>query len=391
MIDIKRIFVVVLDSLGIGEMNDSSKFGDSGSNTLKSLFDSNKLSIPNLINLGLGNIDGNQYFNIKNAPTSCIARMQEQSNGKDTTVGHWEIMGIISEKPFPTYPNGFPEEIIKEFETKTGRKILCNKPYSGTQVILDYGTEHEKTGNLIVYTSADSVFQIAAHEEVVPVKELYKYCEIAREILKNEHSVARVIARPFIGEYPNYTRTPNRHDFSLKPPKKTALDYLNENKFDVISIGKINDIFAGQGVTKSIPTKSNNDGMKKTLQLVDTDFNGLCFINLVEFDSVYGHRNDIDGYTNALNEFDKWLGIFLPKLKPDDILFITADHGCDPKTESTDHSREYTPMLCFGDSIKHINLGTRNSFSDIGKTILDIFNIENNISGESFYNDIIRQ
>lgn len=390
MIFIKRIFVIVLDSLGIGEMHDAEAFGDKFSNTLKSLYNTKKLNIPNLMKLGITKIEGNEYFNDKTENIASIARMSEKSNGKDTTVGHWEIMGVVSEKPFPTYPNGFPNDIIKKFEEKTEKNVLCNKPYSGTQVLIDYGEEHENTNSLIVYTSADSVFQIAAHEQKTPINELYKYCEIARSILKDEHAVARVIARPFVGEYPHYTRTPNRHDYSLAPPKMTALDYIKNKGFDVISVGKINDIFSGQGITKSIPTKSNKDGMNKTTEISKTNFNGLCFVNLVDFDSTYGHRNDVNGYTEALNEFDLWLGDFIANMNDRDILFVTADHGCDPNTESTDHSREYTPMLCYGKNITQKNLGTRQSFADIGKTILDMLEIENDIEGESFYS-IIRK
>lgn len=384
----ERVFVIVLDSLGIGELPDAAKYGDAGSNTLKSLCDSNLLNIPNLSKLGIFNIVGNDYTTKYNNPTAIIARMAEKSNGKDTTVGHWEIMGLISEKTFPTYPNGFPEDIIKKFEEKTGKKVLCNKPYSGTQVILDYGQEHEKTGDLIVYTSSDSVFQIAANEEIVPVEELYKYCNIARSILKGKHAVGRVIARPYVGQYPNYTRTANRHDFSVEPNGLTVLDYLKQSGLDVIAVGKINDIFAGRGITKAISTISNEDGMKKTLEVCHSDFKGLCFVNLVEFDSLYGHRNNTEGYVNALNEFDNWLGLFLNYMSSDDILIITADHGCDPETESTDHSREYTPMLLYGKNIVSANLGIRDSFSDIGKTILDIFGIDNKLDGKSFADEI---
>lgn len=380
----KRVFVIVLDSLGIGELPDAAKYNDSGSNTLRSLYNSKKLNIPNLCTLGLFNIEGNDYFKADINHKSIISRMAEKSNGKDTTVGHWEIMGLVSEKPFPTYPDGFPDEIIKDFENKTGKKVIVNKPYSGTQVILDYGKQHEETGDLIVYTSSDSVFQIAAHESIVPINELYKYCEIARNMLVGEHAVGRVIARPFIGEYPNYTRTANRHDFSVAPPNKTALDFLKDSGFDVIAVGKINDIFAGKGITKAIPTVSNDDGMNKTLNLCEAEFNGLCFVNLVEFDSLYGHRNNTEGYTEALNVFDAWLGVFLSKLKTEDFLIITADHGCDPATESTDHSREYTPMLLYRKDIKPVNLGTRDSFADIGKTVLDVFDIQNDIDGVSF-------
>ncbi len=391
MIYIKRVFVIVLDSLGIGELPDADRYGDKGSNTLKTLFNSKKLNIPNLEELGIFNIEGNNYTSKNNAYKAVIARMSEKSNGKDTTVGHWEIMGLVSEKPFPTYPNGFPNEIIDKLEKQTGRKILCNKPYSGTQVICDYGLEHEKTGGLIVYTSSDSVFQIAAREDIVPIEKLYEYCKIARNILAGEHAVGRVIARPYIGTHPNYTRTANRHDFSVVPPKMTALDYLKQSGFDVISVGKINDIFAGQGITRTVLTKSNADGMKKTLEIANEEFNGLCFVNLVEFDSLYGHRNNIEGYTNALNEFDLWLGAFLEQMQKDDVLIITADHGCDPATESTDHSREYTPMLFYEKNISSTNLGTRDGFADIGKTVLDIFGVDNNICGNSFYNLIKKE
>lgn len=384
----KRIFVIVLDSLGIGEMPDACLFNDQGSNTLRSLYNTGLLNIPTLENMGLFNIDSNEYKSIVTTPVSARARMKEASMGKDTTVGHWEIMGLVSEKPFPTYPNGFPKSIIDEFEKKTGKKTLCNKPYSGTQVILDYGKQHEETGDLIIYTSGDSVFQIAANEDIVPLEELYKYCNIARQMLVGEHAVGRVIARPFIGKYPEYTRTSNRHDYSVIPPSDTALDYIKNAGYDVISVGKIADIFSKKGITQSFPTKSNKDGMETTSLIAQKDFNGLCFINLVDFDSTYGHRNDTLGYTRALNEFDSWLKAFIKQLKDDDVLFITADHGCDPDTESTDHSREYTPLLIYGKSIKPQNLGTRDTFADIGKTILDIFNIPNTLSGKSFYSEI---
>ena len=390
MIIIKRVFVIVLDSLGIGEMPDAHIYNDEGSDTLNSLYKSGKLNIPCLSSMGLFNIDGIEYGEKCLTPTASFARMAEKSRGKDTTVGHWEIMGLVSEKSFPVYPNGFPDEIIHEFEKKTGKKVICNKPYSGTEVILDYGKKHEQTGGLIVYTSSDSVFQIAAKEDIVPLKELYGYCEIAREMLKGEHAVGRVIARPFSGDYPNYVRTSNRHDYSVAPPDKTALDFLNLNGYDVISVGKICDIFAGMGITESHPTKSNEDGMRITHSLLNKEFNGLCFVNLVDFDSVYGHRNNVLGYTDALNAFDNWLNDFKNNLKEEDILIITADHGCDPVTESTDHSREYTPMIIYGKKIKCTNLGTRCSFSDIGKTILDLFGVDNNINGTSFLQDIKR-
>lgn len=383
-----RVFLIVLDSVGIGEMPDADKYRDCGSNTLRAVSKSDKFNIPTLKALGISNIDGVDYLGTCEKPIAAVGRMTEKSCGKDTTMGHWEISGVISKKPMPTYPNGFPNEIINEFEKQTGRKVICNKPYSGTEVIKDYGKEHMETGSLIVYTSGDSVFQIAAHEEIVPPKKLYEYCTIARKILTGKHGVGRVIARPFIGENGSFTRTSNRHDFSLEPPEKTMLDYLSENGFDVISVGKIFDIFSSRGITKKYATKNNADGMKTIDTVFDTDFNGLCFINLVDFDMLYGHRNNIDGYANALTEFDDWLKNFTAKLKSEDILIITADHGCDPSTPSTDHSREYTPLIVYGKNINPVNLGTRETFSDIGKTILDLFGIKSNISGNSFLNSI---
>lgn len=362
-----RVFLIVLDSVGIGELPDAAEYGDAGSNTLKACYDTGKLSLPNLERLGLFHIDGNGYGKKADAaPTARVARLRECSKGKDTTTGHWEMMGILSERPFPTYPNGFPPEIIEEFERRTGRKTLCNRPYSGTAVIADYGEEHCRGGALIVYTSADSVFQIAAHEAVVPIEELYRDCEIAREILCGEHAVGRVIARPFEGEHP-YRRTPRRHDFSLLPPKETTLDRLSKEGFDVIGVGKIYDIFAGKGLTESRREIGNETDMKITSELQERDFHGLCFTNLVDFDMLYGHRNDVEGYTNALNRFDEWLGGFLEKMRADDLLMITADHGCDPSTPSTDHSREYVPLLLFGAGVRAENLGTLDGFGRIGE------------------------
>ena len=387
--DIKRVFLIVLDSVGIGEQEDSHLYGDEGSNTLKSCFQQEGFCVPNMKKMGLFNIDGIDYADGIQNPSGAFGRLKESSKGKDTTTGHWEIAGIISETPLPTYPEGFPDEILDEFTKRTGRGILCNKPYSGTQVIEDYGKEHIKTGKLIVYTSADSVFQIAAHEDIVPLSELYRCCEIAREILKGKHGVGRVIARPFTGDFP-FRRTPNRHDYSLVPPEKTLIDALAENGLDVIPIGKIYDIFAGKSLKESNPTKSNADGMDKTEHFATTDFNGLCFTNLVDFDMVYGHRNDAMGYAKALMEFDRWLGNFIPKLRDDDILMITSDHGCDPLTESTDHSREHIPLLVYGKKIRSVNLGTRSTFADIGKTIADLFGIDADIKGESFKNLIMK-
>ncbi|MBQ9482934.1 MAG: phosphopentomutase [Ruminiclostridium sp.] len=371
----KRVFVIVLDSVGIGEAPDAADYGDEGSNTVKACYDTGKLEVPNMRELGLFNIDGNDYGGACEAPTGAFARLRELSKGKDTTTGHWEMMGIVSEKPFPTYPDGFPPEVIDEFERRTGRKVLCNKPYSGTKVIADYGEEHLKTGALIVYTSADSVFQIAAHEDIVPVEELYKYCETAREMLKGEHAVGRVIARPFTGSHP-FTRTPRRHDFSLRPTKKTVLDMVSEAGLTCYGVGKINDIFAGAGLNGFIRTEGNTDGMKKTGEFAEKDWNGLCFVNLVDFDMLYGHRNDVAGYTAALNEFDAWLGGFMKTLRPDDVLMITADHGCDPITPSTDHSREYVPLLIYGSEVEPTNYGTMDGFDNVGRFVCRYLGIE---------------
>ena len=322
-------------------------------------------------------------------PIGAYGKCQEVSMGKDTTTGHWEMAGHISRQAFPTYPNGFPDEIIEEFKRRTGRGVLVNKPYSGTEVIKDYGEEHLKTGDLIVYTSADSVFQIAAHEEKVPLEELYEYCRIARSILTGKNAVGRVIARPFLGDSKdNFYRTKNRHDFSLVPPE-TMLNNLESNGYDVIAVGKIKDIFAGSGITESYHTRDNTEGMDKTMELVDKDFTGLCFVNLVDFDMIYGHRNDVDGYAKAYTSFDKWLEEFLLKLRENDVLMITADHGCDPSTPSTDHSREYVPILIYGKNVNPVNLGIRETYSDIAKTIDDMFGVfSDKIEGKSFLNEI---
>lgn len=384
-----RVFLIVLDSFGVGNAPDAAAFGDEGSNTFKACFDSGKLNIPNMKKLGLFNIDGVDFGEREKEPLGAYARLVEESAGKDTTIGHWEIAGIISEKPLPVFPDGFPGEVIKEFERRTGRKTLCNKPYSGTEVIKDYGAEHMKTGALIVYTSADSVFQVAANENVVPVKKLYEYCEIARDILKGDYAVGRVIARPFVGTSPeNFARTSNRHDFSLLPPSKTMLDILKDNGKDVLSVGKIIDIFAEQGITGFIRTVSNADGMIKTAEFEKKDFDGLCFVNLVDFDMKYGHRNDVAGYTNALNEFDIALGDFMKNMREDDVLMLTADHGCDPSTPSTDHSRECVPLIICGNNVKSGNLGTRKGFTCIAKTILSMFNLKNTFFGEDLAPEI---
>ena len=386
---ISRIFLIVLDSFGIGEMPDAPAFGDIGVNTLRSISASRAFRVDTLKRLGLGNIDGCEWLGKVDQPMAAVARLSEQSQAKDTTAGHWEIAGLPSAKPFPTYPNGFPEEIIRAFEEKTGRKVLCNLPYSGTKVIADYGKEMVETGSLIVYTSADSVFQIAAHEDIVPPEQLYEYCRIAREILQGEHGVGRVIARPFTGTYPEYTRTPRRHDFSLEPPADTVLDNLKNNRLDVISIGKIHDIFAGRGLTATIYTGGNGEGMERTLQVANQDFHGLCFVNLVDFDMLYGHRNDIDGYAAAISAFDRWLEHFISQMGSEDVLMITADHGCDPGyTATTDHTREYVPLLIYGDAIRPVNLGTRHGFCDIAATVAEWMQTEDTGHGKSFASEV---
>lgn len=380
----KRVFLIVLDSVGIGEMPDAAEFGDAGSNTLKAVSQSPYFSMPNMAKLGLFHIDGVDIEGKETAPKGAFARMTEASKGKDTTIGHWEIAGVISPTPLPTYPHGFPRELLDEFSKKTGRGIICNKPYSGTDVIRDYGEEHMKTGDLIVYTSADSVFQVAAHEEIVPVETLYEYCQTARDMLTGQHGVGRVIARPFEGKQGDFKRTTRRHDFSLEPPKVTMLDQMKEAGLKVLGVGKIFDIFAGKSITESVRTTGNPDGIKKTLDYMEQEFEGLCFVNLVDYDMLYGHRNDVEGYAKALAYFDEKLPEILAKLREDDILMITADHGCDPSTPSTDHSREYTPLVMYGNRVPAgKNLGTRPTFADIGATVLDYFGIEKKISGES--------
>ena len=379
---VKRVFLIVLDSVGIGEMPDAADYGDAGSNTILAASKSPYFSMPNMRKLGFFNIDGVDIGEREAAPTGAFARMTEVSKGKDTTIGHWEIAGVVSSKPLPTFPNGFPEEFIREFERRTGRGTLCNRPYSGTEVIRDYGDEHVKTGKLIVYTSADSVFQIAAHEDVVAVDTLYEYCRIARELLTGELGVGRVIARPFTGSDGSYTRTANRHDFSLEPPKRTMLDALTEAGLSVLSVGKIVDIFAGRGITDYVRTKDNADGIDKTFAYMERDFEGLCFTNLVDYDMLYGHRNDVDGYAKALTYFDTRLPELLSRLRDEDILMITADHGCDPSTPSTDHSREYTPLVLYGKPVKAgKNYGTRESFADIAATILEYLGIKQECAG----------
>ena len=380
----KRVFLIVLDSFGIGEMPDAADYGDKGTNTLRSISKSPFFKMDNLKKMGFFNIDGVDFLEGVDDPTAVHARLKEVSKGKDTTIGHWEIAGINSEKPLPTYPNGFPKEVIDEFSKAVGRGVLCNKPYSGTVVINEFGDEHVKTGDLIVYTSADSVFQIAAHEDVVPVEELYDICRTARKILVGEHGVGRVIARPFIGTSGNYTRTSHRHDFSLEPPKTTMLDQLKAAGKDVLAVGKINDIFAGKGITDHVYTSGNPDGIEKTLEWMDRDFDGLCFVNLVDTDMLYGHRNDVDGYAKAIAYFDDKLPEIVSKLREDDILMITADHGCDPGyTVSTDHSREHVFFIMYGPKVAPKNLGTRDTFADIAATVLDYHGIKPEFAGKS--------
>ena len=365
----KRVFLIVLDSCGCGELPDAGRFGDEGSHTIRSCYDSGKLHVPNLARMGLFNIDGIGVGTPAESPCATYGKCAERSAGKDTTTGHWEIAGLISTIPMKTYPEGFPQPVLDALKAATGRDILCNLPYSGTEVIRDYGREHLETGALIVYTSADSVLQIAAHEDLIPVPELYKICEKAREIMQGEYAVGRIIARPFVGEYPDFKRTANRHDYSVSPFAPTVLDAIQAAGQKVISVGKIADIFNGQGISEGSRTVSNDDGMGKTLQLTARDFEGLCFVNLVEFDSAYGHRRDIAGYTEALNVFDAQLGALLPQLRDDDLLILTADHGCDPAAHGTDHTREYIPVLMYGKQVKPQNLGIREGFSDIGQTV----------------------
>ena len=388
----KRVFLIVLDSFGIGQMPDCEKFGDIGVNTLGACATSQLLDIPNMTAAGLGNIDGVTCLPKAEPQTGVCARLGEASMGKDTTIGHWEISGIVSPKPLPTYPQGFPKEVLDAFEQATGRGVLCNLPYSGTDVIRDYGREHMETGKWIVYTSADSVFQVAAHEDVVPLEELYDACRKARKILRGDHGVGRVIARPFVGTpEAGFTRTPNRHDFSLEPPAKTMLDAISGAGLDCLAVGKIHDIFAGQGDTEHVFNKSNADGMAHTDDYAARDFHGLCFVNLVDFDMLYGHRRDIDGYARALTEFDRWLGAFLPRLGDEDILMITADHGCDPSyTATTDHTREYVPLLVLGKAVKPVNLGTRGSFADIAATVTELLGVPYETPGKSFAREILR-
>ena len=386
----KRVFLIVLDSCGIGAMPDAESFGDVGVNTLRACASSDKLHIPNLIAAGIGDLDGVDYLPKTENPTGAVARLAECSMGKDTTIGHWEIAGIVSPNPLPTYPEGFPEEVLAPFRAATGRGVLANAPWSGTAVIQEYGDEHVRTGDLIVYTSADSVFQIAAHEEVVPLETLYEYCRIARRQLQGRHGVGRVIARPFVGTSGAYKRTSNRHDYSLEPPRETMLDAIKAAGLASIGVGKIHDIFAGVGTTEHVYNTSNANGMDHTLHYADQDFRGLCFVNLVDFDMLYGHRRDIDGYARALSEFDAWLPKLLEKLGEEDIVMITADHGCDPAYgATTDHTREYVPLLILGKAVKPVNLGTLEGFQNIAATVTDLLGVSYDCPGKSFAEEIV--
>jgi len=377
----KRVFLVVLDSFGIGGAPDAAAFGDEGSNTLAAVLSDSDKPFPGLASMGLFDIDGLDDDRIdawKKAqrampsPLGAYGRLKELSSGKDSTIGHWELSGVYSAKPLPTYPDGFPEDVIEGIKKLSGRGVLCNKPYSGTEVIKDYGEEHMKTGDLIVYTSADSVLQIAAHEDVVPLDELYDICSKTRALMTGEHGVGRVIARPFIGtSEEGFTRTPNRHDYSIPAPSATMLDLLKEYGLDVISVGKIKDLFARRGLTEMTPTTGNTDGINRLFDMLECDFHGLCFVNLVDFDMKYGHRNDIPGYANAMHEFDDALVKMIPLLKEDDLLIITADHGCDPSTESTDHSRECVPLLIYGDGFNTpLNLGEISGFGEVSSIVM---------------------
>lgn len=409
----KRVFLIVLDSFGIGALPDAAEYGDAGANTFRTVSGSPRFSVPNLAGLGLFRIDGIRENEAATAAaaeaakaagnaaaaenagavperfSAAVCRLAEQSKGKDTTIGHWEIAGIRSERPLPVYPNGFPAEILEPFEKACGRGVLCNRPYSGTEVIRDYGEEHLRTGSLIVYTSADSVFQIAAHEKIVPREELYEDCRKARALLTGVHGVGRVIARPFAGEYP-FRRTDGRHDFSIAPPAETVLDAIRAAGMDCIAVGKIRDIFAGRGITEAVFTGGNGDGMRQTLALAQKDFTGLCFVNLVDFDMLYGHRNDIDGYAAAISAFDAWLPALLKAMRKEDVLMITADHGCDPGYPGTDHTREYVPLLLCGESLpfekgRVVNLGTFGTFSTVAATVASALGVSYPCGGNALF------
>ncbi|CEN91547.1 phosphopentomutase [[Clostridium] sordellii] len=387
-----RVIWMVIDSVGIGALPDSEKFGDVNVNTLGNIVKAYKdIQLPNMIKLGLSNIDGIDSLDSIDNPIGSFGRASEVSKGKDTTTGHWEMTGVLVETPFKTYENGFPKEIIDEFERKTNRKVIGNKPASGTAILDELGEQQMKTGEVIVYTSADSVFQIAAHEEIIPLEELYKMCEIAREIMMGENAVARIIARPFVGKPGAFERTSNRRDYSLSPFEDTVLDTIKKSNLDVIGVGKIEDIFNKQGITEAIHTKDNMDGVDQTINYMKKENKGLIFTNLVDFDSKYGHRRDVEGYKKALEEFDARIPEIIANMKDDDILIINADHGNDPTYKGTDHTREYIPVLVYGKNInKGYNLGTRKSFADIGATVADILNVDLPKHGESFKSEIMK-
>lgn len=387
-----RVIWMIIDSVGIGALPDSEKFGDVNVNTLGNIVKNYKdIKLPNMLKLGLGNIDGVDSLDGVDSPIGAFGRASEVSKGKDTTTGHWEMTGVLVETPFKTYENGFPKEIIDEFEKKTNRKVIGNKPASGTAILDELGEQQMETGEVIVYTSADSVFQIAAHEEIIPLDELYKMCEIAREIMMGDNAVARIIARPFIGQPGSFERTSNRRDYSLSPFEDTVLDNIKNSNLDVIGVGKIEDIFNKQGITEAIHTKDNMDGVDQTINYMKKENNGLIFTNLVDFDSKYGHRRDVEGYKNALEEFDARIPEILANMEDDDILIINSDHGNDPTYKGTDHTREYIPVLIYGKNVKNgLNLGTRSSFADIGATVADILNVKSPKHGKSLKNDIIK-
>ncbi len=377
-----RVFLIVLDSVGAGEAPDAARFGDAGAFTLKSCAETGNLKIPNLIRMGLGNVEGLSFLGACAHPIAAFGKMREASEGKDTTIGHWEIAGHISQRPLPTFPMGFPEDTLRAFSQKVGRDVLCNRPYSGTEVIRDFGEEHVRTGDLIVYTSADSVFQVAAHTEVVPLEELYSICRTAREMLTGDLGVGRVIARPFCGSAPDFVRTADRRDYSLEPPVRMLTDAVYEGGLSSISVGKIVDIFAERGFTRSIRTHSNREGMEALHSLVKENFSGLCFANLVDFDTLWGHRRDAAAYARGLSEFDAWLGEFLPLLSKEDVLIITADHGCDPSfAASTDHTREYVPLLMKMAGMEGSNLGIRETFSDVAATVAALLGLDFSCDG----------
>jgi phosphopentomutase len=388
---VNRITLFVLDSIGIGALPDAEAFGDIGVNTLGHIAASGDFFIPNLTKMGIGNIEGvNEIPSVSN-PIAAFGRSSEASNGKDTTTGHWEIAGLKIDTPFKTYPEGFPDSIISVFEEKTGRKVLCNAPASGTEIIEALGEQHMNTGDLIVYTSADSVFQIAAHEDIVPLEDLYRYCEIARELLRGDEQVARVIARPFIGAPGAFSRTSNRRDYSIKPYGKTVLDYAKEAGLAVKSVGKIYDIFDGEGITHEIHTKDNMDGVDQTIHFLKESFKGIIFTNLVDFDAKYGHRRDVLGYKKAIEAFDARIPELISHMKSDDIIIFLADHGNDPAYSGTDHTREYIPLIIYGDSVKAgVNIGTRKTFADVAATVSDILKIDATANGTSFKDDILK-